>query len=114
MSNRPTDPTATVRSVSTATALKAASRRWTNLIGVSDPDKEEADQQRTDRKRFPTFIHRGSDGLVIWDQREAVTFLSEVTGERRHVCAVWLDDKYPPRSHVAVESMYADQEVGTT
>lgn len=73
-------------------ALRLASWRFENLIGITLPDTEEEEQAAEgDRARYAHFMHKTDDGFPIWYPEEATTFVAEVAGVGREIAAAWLD-----------------------
>jgi hypothetical protein len=78
-------------------ALEYAGWRYATLIGVVAPSEEDVPLavREEDRARFPHMIRRGAKGLPIWDVAEAETFVHEITGAPRAVCAAWMGYDWP-------------------
>lgn len=78
-------------------ALEDAGWRYATLIGVTDPAEEAvpAAVRQADRCRYAHLIRRDRRGRPIWDVAEAETFVHEVTGAPRAVCAAWMDHDWP-------------------
>lgn len=72
-------------------ALRLASWRYQNLIGITLPEtEEEEDAAEGDRARHADFIHKTHDGFPIWRDEEATVFVAEVAGVDRELAAAWL------------------------
>lgn len=78
-------------------ALEDAGWRYATLIGVTDPDEAAVPSavREADRARYPHLIRQDGDGRPIWDVAEAETFVHEITGAPREVCAAWMDHDWP-------------------
>jgi hypothetical protein len=84
--------------------LEHAGWRYAQLIGIVDVVPEDIPQHEAaeDINKYSHFIHTASaedikqcpgwkPGMPIWDEKEATTFVAELTGYDRRICAMWLD-----------------------
>jgi hypothetical protein len=85
--------------------LSTAGWRYAIMIGITDPydglgdhvpaetrEKLSSAVRDRDRAKYPHFMHFDHKrNLVIWDEKEATTFVQELTGYYRRTCAAWLD-----------------------
>ena len=71
--------------------LEHAGWRYARLIGIVDTDSIPAHEAEADQTKYRHFIHRDEQQRPIWDVREATTFVAELTGYDRRICALWLD-----------------------
>lgn len=71
--------------------LELAMWRYAHLIGVAEPDDEQEFALRAfDRQRYSHFMHT-YDGLPLWHEKEATTFVAEVAGVSRADAARFLN-----------------------
>ena len=75
-------------------ALELAGWRYAVLIGITNPDPDESFPQSmrdADAKKYAHFIRRTEDGGYLWVEKEATTFVCDVTSVSREIAAAWLD-----------------------
>ncbi len=72
--------------------LEEAGWRYAVLIGVVDADQICLPKsiQMEDLSKYRHLIHKW-EGWPLWDDNEATTFVSEITGASRSISAAWLD-----------------------
>jgi hypothetical protein len=84
--------------------LEHAGWRYAQLIGIVNvvPQSIPENEATEDKAKYSHFIHTfsakdakqypdGKLGAPLWDQKEATTFVAELTGYDRSICARWLD-----------------------
>lgn len=73
--------------------LEDAGWRYAALIGIVDSEDESV--LTADRAKYPHFMKRTDQGAAIWDERDAIQFVQEVTCQDANVCKRWLAFDWP-------------------
>ncbi len=75
------------------TKLERAGWRYAILIGITDPDEETFPLalRAEDRQKYGYLIHKTKDGVPVWHNKQATTFVAELSGASREISASWLD-----------------------
>jgi hypothetical protein len=83
------------KAISNERKLSVAGWRYAIMIGITDPYDDDRDDlseavMTADRAKYPHFLHE-ENGYKVWDEKEATTFVQDLTGYDRRTCAAWLD-----------------------